>query len=79
MLFELKFYFPHRSQTARVKFKFEDSFVVEEENLVGYGFKDFVTDFGGLLGLFLGCSTMSLVEVFYHPIMNLWSQFTRNN
>lgn len=62
---------------SRVKFEFADSFVDEEENIVDYDFKDFVTDFGGLLGLFLGCSTMSLIEVFYHPIKYLWERLNK--
>lgn len=46
-----------------------------EENFVGYGLKDFLTDLGGLLGLFLGCSTVSVVELFYHPIRALLRRY----
>lgn len=58
-----------------MKFKFEESFVDEDVFIVGYGLKDFITDVGGLLGLFLGCSTMSLVELVYHPLRILLTKF----
>lgn len=30
-----------------------------------------------ILGLFLGCSTVSLVELIYHPIAAFWTRFKK--
>lgn len=43
----------------------------EEEIFVSYGFREFLTDFGGLLGLFLGCSMLSLAELVFYPMLTL--------
>lgn len=32
-----------------------------------------------ILGLFLGCSTVSLVELIYHPIAAFWRNFKKND
>lgn len=39
--------------------------IEEIERFVGYKIQNFISDFGGLLGLFMGCSLMSIVEVFF--------------
>lgn len=36
-----------------------------------YGLYDFVSNFGGLFGLFLGMSLMSLFEIFYFATIRL--------
>jgi hypothetical protein len=56
---------------SRIKFEFTDSFVTEEQNIIDYGFKDFVRDVGGLLKLFLGCSAITLFELCYHAIRKI--------
>lgn len=43
--------------------------MIEEEVFISYGFREFITDVGGLLGLFLGCSMLSLMELIYYPVM----------
>ncbi|KAG5683737.1 hypothetical protein PVAND_013002 [Polypedilum vanderplanki] len=40
----------------------------EYENFAEYRLQNFVADFGGLMGLFLGCSIISLVELIYFCI-----------
>lgn len=37
---------------TRIKLKFIDGFVDEKLNLIGYGLKEFMTDVGGLLGMY---------------------------
>lgn len=39
--------------------------VEEVEKFVGYKIQNFIADIGGLLGLFMGCSLISIVEIFY--------------
>lgn len=56
---------------SQLTLKFEESLIVEEEVFVSYGFREFLTDVGGLLGLFLGCSMLSLMELIYFPVVYL--------
>lgn len=43
--------------------------IQKEEKVFGsYGFLNFITDVGGLLGLFLGCSMISFFELIYYPL-----------
>lgn len=69
----------HNSEyfVSRVKFKFLEPLIAEDVHVVGYHLKDFMTDVGGLLGLFLGCSTVSVVEIFYHPLRILLNKFKK--
>ena len=53
------------SNLARAHFFFErDTFVKHERNEL-YGWLDFVSNIGGLLGLTMGVSLLSLVEALY--------------
>lgn len=45
---------------------FEDILIEEHENYLGYKLQHFISDCGGLLGLFMGCSVLSIVEIVYH-------------
>ena len=69
-----------------VKFKMDSEFVEEVENYVSYKLQSckeysiidleltpclVIADLGGLLGLFLGCSLISIVEMFYYMISGL--------
>jgi Amiloride-sensitive sodium channel len=40
----------------------------EQERYIAYSIPQFISDCGGLMGLFLGCSVLSLVEIIYHTI-----------
>ncbi|KAG5668531.1 hypothetical protein PVAND_016469 [Polypedilum vanderplanki] len=45
------------------------SHIIEENiNFIGYTFQNFVADCGGLIGLFLGLSLLSIFEVFYRTL-----------
>lgn len=57
--------------------RFEDSLRIEEKVFVSYGFLEFITDVGGLLGLFLGCSMLSLMELVFYPFMTFFN-YIRN-
>lgn len=45
--------------------RFETDEIFEYENLVSYQLQNFIADFGGYLGLCLGCSLLSIIEIFY--------------
>jgi Amiloride-sensitive sodium channel len=45
---------------------------------VAFGFQDFLTNVGGLLGLYIGCSVISVFEVFYFLFMFLCNKMTKN-
>ncbi|XP_070504703.1 pickpocket protein 28-like [Chironomus tepperi] len=53
---------------ARMAIRFNDHSIDEQENYVAYKLQNFIADFGGLLGLFMGCSILSIVEVIFHCI-----------
>ncbi|XP_005178343.2 pickpocket protein 28-like [Musca domestica] len=44
-----------------------------------YGFADFLANCGGILGLFMGFSILSLIEFFYHLTLRLWSNMSSND
>lgn len=48
-----------------MELKFVGEYVEEVEHYVAYKLQNFISDIGGLLGLFMGCSVISIVEVFY--------------
>uniref|UniRef100_A0A1I8Q4T2 Uncharacterized protein n=1 Tax=Stomoxys calcitrans TaxID=35570 RepID=A0A1I8Q4T2_STOCA len=43
-----------------------------------YGITDLLANFGGVCGLFVGVSLLSVVEIFYHFTLRLWSNMCRN-
>jgi hypothetical protein len=42
--------------------------IEEYENFISYTIQNFVADLGGLIGLFLGFSILSFVEIFYNCV-----------
>lgn len=49
-----------------LKFQFVGgSEIIEEEIQVAFGLQNFFTNVGGFLGLYLGCSVISVIEIFY--------------
>jgi hypothetical protein len=56
------------------KFQFEDSEILEEQIFVAFGFTDFLTNVGGFLGLYLGCSFISVLEIFHFLLTFLHSK-----
>lgn len=55
----------YRLLASAIFITFGDEIVEEFENFVTYKLQNFVSDVGGLLGLFLGCSLLSIMEVFF--------------
>ncbi|XP_031352521.1 pickpocket protein 28-like isoform X2 [Photinus pyralis] len=57
---------------ARLSIFFKDmQFLASERNEL-YGFVDFLSSIGGLLGLFIGISITSFIEVIYFCTLRLW-------
>ncbi|XP_061393669.1 pickpocket protein 28-like [Musca vetustissima] len=54
-----------------VHFK-ENQFITSKRSVL-FGFTDFLGNCGGVLGLFMGFSILSLIEWFYHITLRLWS------
>lgn len=62
-----------------LKFQFVGgSKIIEEEIRVSFGLQEFFTNVGGLLGLYLGCSVISVIEVFYFCFEFLFNKLSRN-
>jgi uncharacterized membrane protein len=58
---------------------FFENFQVEEvTKFAAYNFSNFIADCGGLLGLFLGCSVLSIVELFYLLVMFVCKRKDKN-
>lgn len=51
---------------SRLTIFFKDSYFVTSKRSELYGSADFLADTGGLLGLFMGVSILSLIEIFYY-------------
>ena len=49
--------------------------IIEETEVLAYGFTSFLAEFGGALGLFLGFSFFSLWELFQPVIFKLTKMF----
>ncbi|PSN34457.1 hypothetical protein C0J52_20177, partial [Blattella germanica] len=60
---------------AAVTFFYKDNQFVTSRRTELYGAIDFLASCGGLLGLYLGFSLLSLVEIFYFFVMRLYSNF----
>lgn len=60
-----------------LKFQFGSSEVIEVEINVAYGFQDFLTNVGGFFGLYLGCSVISIIEVFYYLFAFFYRKLTK--
>jgi hypothetical protein len=56
---------------ASLKVFFKDNEFVPLKRFQLYGTVDFLANCGGLLGLFVGVSVLSIVEIFYYFILRL--------
>ncbi|KAG5680508.1 hypothetical protein PVAND_010015 [Polypedilum vanderplanki] len=55
-------------------FTFGDHFIIEEEDYAPYALQNYT---GGLLGLFIGCSILSLIEILYFTVSTLSIMFKK--
>lgn len=63
-----------------VEISFDQFQIKTNENYVAYKLQNLIAEFGGLLGLFMGCSVLSLIELLYFCftsiiVMNRKQQF----
>ncbi|KAG5671928.1 hypothetical protein PVAND_002096 [Polypedilum vanderplanki] len=56
---------PVNSTDAMLSFRFIEPIATEHQKFIAYRFENFMADIGGLLGLFMGCSLITFVEIFY--------------
>lgn len=61
----------HRIKTVQLTIEFQKSQFLAMSRLAAYGVSDFIADCGGLLGLFMGLSFLSVVEVIYFATIRL--------
>jgi hypothetical protein len=54
-----------------IKIIFEDFIIDEQTYFVAYKLENFIAECGGLLGLFIGFSMLSIVELFYFCIKGI--------
>ncbi|KAK9709717.1 Amiloride-sensitive sodium channel [Popillia japonica] len=64
-------------QITRLYFNFKGRQFMRSERHELYGMTDFLAAIGGLLGLFIGISLVSLIEVFYFSTLRLWVNLKR--
>ncbi|XP_061710717.1 pickpocket protein 28-like [Cydia pomonella] len=57
---------------SRLEIYFKEPRFVSMRRSELFGLTDFLANCGGLLGLFLGFSFLSLVEIFYFCTLRLW-------
>lgn len=68
-------------EMAKIKIKFKESEFPAMKRSELYGLTDFIANCGGLLGLFMGVSILSFVEIIYFFTVRFVKQFhrTKNN
>lgn len=71
------FRFVFRRQYARIIISFKENQFLASRRSELYGVIDFVANCGGLLGLFMGVSVLSIVEVLYFPTLRLGCNLRR--
>lgn len=59
----MNFFFSAFRSSVTIFFK-DDDFIFSKRSEL-YSFTDFIANFGGILGLFLGVSILSIVEIIY--------------
>lgn len=61
-----------RVQFARLYIYFKEAQFITSKRSELYGTTDFLANCGGLLGLFMGVSLLSLVEIFYYLVIRFF-------
>ncbi|KAG5873242.1 hypothetical protein JTB14_009547 [Gonioctena quinquepunctata] len=64
----------HHQYSALTLYFKNNHFETKERNVL-YGFSDFISNFGGLLGLFTGFSILSFMEIIYFFSLRLWGNY----
>ncbi|XP_073811878.1 pickpocket protein 28-like [Musca autumnalis] len=70
--------YPGGKMSAVLIYFKENEFITSRRSEL-YGVTELLANFGGVLGLFMGVSLLSVVEIIYHCSLRLWSNVTRNN
>ncbi|XP_054725313.1 pickpocket protein 28 [Anastrepha obliqua] len=65
------------SQMSRLSIYFKERQFITSKRSELYGRTDFLANCGGIFGLFMGFSMLSLVELFYHISLRLWNNLHR--
>ncbi|KAM7363079.1 ripped pocket [Cochliomyia hominivorax] len=65
------------SQMTRLAVYFKENQFITSKRSELYGVTDFLANCGGIFGLFMGFSILSMVEMMYHFSLRLWSNMTR--
>ncbi|XP_073819616.1 pickpocket protein 28-like [Musca autumnalis] len=58
---------------------FKDNEFITTKRSELYGLYDFIANCGGVMGLFMGFSLLSVIEIFYHITLRLWAQLSKMN
>lgn len=66
----------YRLMYSRLIVHFKENEFITSKRSELYGFSDFLANCGGVLGLFMGFSLLSVVEWLYHFTLRLWSNMT---
>lgn len=64
------------SQMSRLSIYFKENQFITSKRSELYGITDFLANCGGIFGLFMGFSILSMVEMLYHFSLRLWSNMT---
>ncbi|XP_059219966.1 pickpocket protein 28 [Stomoxys calcitrans] len=64
---------PFDAAISHLVVHFKDNEFITSKRSELYGFSDFLANCGGVLGLFMGFSILSFVEIIYHATLRLWS------
>ncbi|XP_058985354.1 pickpocket protein 28-like [Musca domestica] len=64
---------------SRLLVHFKDNEFIARKRSELYGYADFLANCGGILGLFMGFSILSLIEFFYHMTLRLLSNMRRKS
>ncbi|XP_073811879.1 pickpocket protein 28-like [Musca autumnalis] len=72
--FQVDDMFSGKVSLVQIYFK-ENQFITSKRSEL-YGVSDLLANFGGVFGLFMGISILSVVELFYHCTLRLWSNMT---
>jgi acid-sensing ion channel, other len=63
------------SSIVAVSVILEESTFMHMKRIELYSWRDFIANCGGLLGLFLGISLVSIIEIFYYLTLRIWVNF----